>query len=71
MSLSETILNGLNNPECAFYVGQTIGYSSAGQLMLKIGLIYFGFKFLDKFVFEKIPIWYKKINAQKEQETKE
>lgn len=25
MSLAETITTGLNNPECAFFVGQTIG----------------------------------------------
>lgn len=61
MTLAETIITGMNNPECAFFVGQSLGYASSGTLIVRVGLIYFGFKILDKFVFERIPSFIKKV----------
>ena len=58
MSLAETIRLGLNNPECAFFVGSFMGNMSTGRTIVFLGLIYFGFKFIDKFIFSQIPkLW--------------
>lgn len=65
MSLTETISTGINNPECAFFVGQSLGYASAGTLMFRIALVYFGFKLLEKIAFVGIPLAYKKIKQKK------
>ena len=61
MSLAETITTGMNNPECAFFVGQTLGNVTAGMLIVKITLIYFGVKLLDKIIFKGVPQLYKKL----------
>ncbi len=64
MSLSNTILTGMNNPDCAFYVGQSLGYASAGTLIVRVTAVYFGVKLIDKILFTGIPNLYKKFRKQ-------
>ena len=64
MSLAETIRTGMNNPECAFFVGQTLGVAQSGNLILKVALVYFGFRLLDRIVFTEIPKIYKKMKEK-------
>lgn len=63
LTLVDTIVKGVNNPECAFFVGQTLGQLTTVYLITKIALIYFGLKLLDKIVFTGIPLLYKKIKS--------
>lgn len=67
MSLAETINNGLNNPECAFFVGQYLGQASTGKLVLYMSIIYFGIKLIDKIIFEGLPSICKKWRASLKQ----
>lgn len=64
MSLVETISKGLNNPDCAFYVGQSLGYGQAGSLIFRVALIYFGLRLVDKLVFVGIPRLYRKYKKE-------
>ena len=66
MSLGETITAGMNNPDCAFYVGMVTGQASAGQFIFKIALVYFGFKLLDKLFFQGIPFCWKRLRGIKQ-----
>lgn len=62
----DIVVNGLNNPDCAFFVGQTFGYVLATRLVVMVGVIYFGFKLLDKIVFTWIPGSYNNWKAKHE-----
>lgn len=64
MSLADTIDAGLNNPECAFFVGQTFGQATTGAIILKVTAIYFGIKIIDKIIFSGIPKIYKKLRGK-------
>ena len=60
MSLTEIITTGMNNPDCAFFVG-----SFYGQVMTMKGIITLMgllliFKILDKLVIEPCLEWIKK-----------
>lgn len=63
-TLVDTIATGMNNPDCSFFVGQMIGTLSAGSLIVRVAIIYFGFKVLDKIVFTGIPYLYKNIGKR-------
>ena len=52
MTLSETISKGLNNPECAFFVGQFMGQATIVKTIFMITLIYFIIKATDKIALE-------------------
>jgi hypothetical protein len=65
ITLADTIVKGMNNPDCAFFVGQSLGYTTAGSLIFKVGLIYIALKALDKIIFTLIPKLYKKWRENK------
>ena len=55
MGLAETISLGINNPDCSFFVGQSLGQATAASLIVKVTLVYFGVKVVDKIIFQGIP----------------
>ena len=57
-SFINNTMAGINNPECAFFVGNMAGSIGLGYLMFRIALIYYGFKILDKLTFIGIPKLY-------------
>lgn len=65
MSLVDTMKTGLNNPDCAFYVGQSVGMATTGSIIVKVTVIYFGVKLIDKILFTGIPTIYKKFKARR------
>jgi len=50
--LNETISAGLNNPDCAFFVGSFTGSFLSFKYLIIVILLYFGFKLLDAFIVE-------------------
>ena len=54
MTLVDTINMGLNNPDCAFFVGNYMGQLFTIHSMLILLSIYLGFKFLDKLAVEPL-----------------
>lgn len=63
-SFVNNTMAGMNNPECAFWVGQSVGNMAVGYLIIRIAFIYFGLKLLDKLVFIGIPKFYKWIRDE-------
>ena len=64
-TLSQTLLTGLNNPECSFFVGATIGQYLVLKILGAIVIAYFVLRILETFIFtpllNKLRIWaYKK-----------
>lgn len=59
MSLSDTIITGMNNPDCAFYVGSFIGNYSTGKLILAGMFLMIVYKFVDKMALEPSIKWIK------------
>jgi len=59
-----TTIAGLNNPDCAFYVGAMAGQMSTAYLIIKIAFIYYGLKLLDKLLFVGVPKFYKWIKIE-------
>ena len=57
-TLADTIYKGMNNPECSFFVGQTLGYANASYLIVRVALIYFGLRLFEKILFKGIPKFY-------------
>ena len=52
--LNNTIYAGLNNPECAFFVGQWFGAFTMGKLVFAyLGLLLL-YKFIDKLAIEPL-----------------
>lgn len=49
---------GIDNPECAFFVGNMVGTASIGFIAFRLALIYYGIKLLDKLIFKGIPRFY-------------
>lgn len=54
MTLSATIEAGLNNPDCAFFVGSFFGTAYIVKLMLYIACIYWVIKAVDKLALEPV-----------------
>jgi len=66
MTLAENLVNGMNNPDCAFYVGATIGQYLVLRILSALVLAYFLIRILDKLVFTPLLNWIsKKINGGK------
>jgi len=57
--LNETIAAGLNNPDCAFFVGNFMGNFLAMRWLFFLAVCYFMFKIIDKLAFEPIVEWMK------------
>ena len=70
MSITDVIMTGMNNPDCAFYVGAFAGNITTGGLIFRIALIYFGMKLIDKIVFLGIPKLYNLIKKWRKNERK-
>ena len=58
--LNETIMNGLNNPECAFYVGSFLGGLLAVKWVIVALIFIYVSKVIDKLAFEPFLNWIKK-----------
>lgn len=58
VTLADTITAGLNNPECAFYVGNMMGTATIGFIAFRLALVYYGIKMLDKLIFKGVPKFY-------------
>jgi len=60
--VAETFINatlaGLNNPECAFYVGAMAGQFGLSYLIIRVAFIYFGLRILEKLILVGIPKFY-------------
>lgn len=59
MALNEIIKKGMDNPDCAFFVGSYLGNISAYQKILLLALIYFMFKVANNLVVDPIIFWIK------------
>ena len=68
--LNETIANGLNNPDCAFFVGNFLGnYTSFRWVLALIGA-YFVFKAVDTLAFKPLLDFIKKSLKRKKKKVK-
>jgi len=56
---------GINNPECAFFVGNTVGAMSIAYVFYRVILIYYAIKLLDKLIFKGIPMFINFVNNRK------
>lgn len=68
-NFTENIVKGINNPDCAFFVGTTTGTFFTSALIIKIilasALIWFGFRILaEKIISPLIDYIAKKINKK-------
>jgi hypothetical protein len=71
MTLADIIKNGLNNPECSFFVGSWVGQISIIKVVIVLGVLHLLFKGLDKLAFDPFWTWLKKkIYRKKEQKGK-
>lgn len=62
MTFSENLMAGLNNPECSFFVGATVGQYLTLRIIFALVGIYIITKILDKLVLNPLLAWiYKKI----------
>jgi hypothetical protein len=57
-NFTSTIMAGLDNPDCAFYVGTFFGSINIGRIILMVVLINVGYDILKKF----IPWLYKEVD---------
>ena len=53
-----TTIAGLNNPECAFYVGAMAGQAGLAYLIMKVAFIYYGLRFLEVLLLKGVPKFY-------------
>jgi len=60
MTLTEIIQKGMNNPECAFYVGSFFGNLMAFKWLVTILAIGFIYKAIDKLAWSPLIEWIKK-----------
>ena len=60
MTLGEIITTGLNNPECAFFVGQTFGTFLVFKIAIGLAIINWIYKAMDVLAFEPFINWIKK-----------
>lgn len=59
MTLSEIINAGLNNPDCSFYVGMSVGQFSGIKTMFLLGLLYITMKFVEGLAVTPLLVWIK------------
>lgn len=52
MALNDTIINGMNNPDCAFFVGQTMGQADLLGKLVVLLLFFTFYEFAKKLVIE-------------------
>lgn len=57
--LNETIATGLNNPECAFFIGQMFGASMTFKIIIAIVIIGFLAKAIDRLAWNPLIKWIK------------
>jgi hypothetical protein len=60
MALAESIKAGLENPDCAFFVGFLSGQSSAIKTVIIVAGIGLAYKLVDKLAFEPFVAWLKR-----------
>ena len=60
MDLVDTIQLGLNNPECAFFVGSYMGFAWGAKLLFLGYLMYIGSRVVDKLALTPLLNWAKK-----------
>ena len=58
-NFTQTIITGMNNPECAFFVGQVTGQNEAVRMLAIVLLAAFIFKLVNKAVIDPIIEWVK------------
>ena len=59
VTIADTIRTGLNNPDCAFYVGQWFGMWLALKFFIFFAVAYYLFRLLDKVMLEPAAEWTK------------
>lgn len=52
--LNDTIINGINNPDCAYFVGMTVGSASLFGKLFLLMAVFTLFKFVEKLAVEPI-----------------
>lgn len=58
-------LAGVNNPECSFFVGATVGQYLVISLLWKIALFYFLIRIIDSWIFTPITRYVKRVFRKK------
>ena len=53
-TFSEILMNGLNDPNCSFYVGGMVGQAYTFKIVITLFILYFVYKIIDKFAFEPL-----------------
>ena len=54
LALNDTIINGMNNPDCAFFVGQTMGQADLLGKIVVLMLVFTAYEFAKKLVVEPL-----------------
>lgn len=57
-TLGDTLLKGINNPDCGFFVGYFTGSATVGSMIIRVVVIYYAIKLLDKLLFTGLPKLY-------------
>ena len=60
-----TTITGINNPDCAFFVGSMMGQMTLSYVAIRIAFIYVAFRLLDKFLFVGVPLTWKWVKENK------
>lgn len=56
-TIADTILKGMNNPDCAFYVGKWLGGYESIRIVIVILILLLIYKAIDKLAFEPMLNW--------------
>ena len=57
--LNNTIITGLNNPDCSFYVGAFLGTIMFAKLLLFSFFVYVILKIIDKIAIDPFLNWFR------------
>ena len=60
ITFADTLIKGLNNPDCSFFVGTFIGQIITFKLIFFLIGVYLVFKVVEKLVLDPILAWLKK-----------
>lgn len=60
-NFTENIIAGLNNPECSFFVGATIGQYFILRLFIWLAIVYIILRVLERLIFTPFLEWIYKI----------
>jgi hypothetical protein len=60
ITIADTIVKGMNNPDCAFFVGATVGNILTIKIVMWIALVYFALRLTEKLFFIGVPKLYKR-----------